>query len=79
MRAVQHRIESNAHPIVDVLIAQGRRGTWLAAQAGVSASYANLMIRGKRPAYPAFRAACALALGLDESVLFHNVDSEVAA
>lgn len=46
-------------------------GTWLAQRAGVSQSYASLMLRGKRPATPAFRRACADALGLPEEILFH--------
>lgn len=68
---MQHGIEPNAHPIYGLLRAQGRKGTWLAARTGVSQSYVSLMIRGKRPAYAAFRAACAAALGLPEQILFH--------
>jgi hypothetical protein len=61
-----------AHPIVGILHGQGRKATWLAGQANVSRSYASLMCNGRRPATPHFRAACAKALGLPESVLFHD-------
>lgn len=76
---MQHGTEPNAHPIYRVLQAQGRKGSWLAAKTGVSQSYVSLMIRGKRPAYPEFRAACAAALGgLPVEVLFHTDHSTVS-
>jgi hypothetical protein len=73
-----NRIESHAHPIAGILVAQGRKGTWLAAETGVSQSYASLMVRNKRPATAAFRVACAKALGLPEDVLFHKVTTTPA-
>jgi transcriptional regulator with XRE-family HTH domain len=53
-----------------VLDQQGRKLTWLAEKAGVSVSYASLMIAGKRPLTDEFRAAAAEALGVPEDVLF---------
>lgn len=53
-----------------VLEQQGRKLTWLAEKAGVSISYASLMIAGKRPLTPEFRTAAAEALGVPEDVLF---------
>lgn len=53
-----------------VLEEQGRQLTWLARKAGVSVSYASLMIAGKRPLTDEFKAAAAEALGVPEDILF---------
>ena len=61
-----------------VLDEQGRRLIWLARKAKVSASYASLMLAGKRPLTPEFKAAAAEALGVPEDLLF-PVEPERAA
>ncbi len=43
---------------------------WLARKAGVSVSYAWLMLRGQRPITSEFKAASADALGVPEALLF---------
>lgn len=43
---------------------------WLARKAGVSVSYAWLMLRGKRPMTTDFQAAAAEALGVPADLLF---------
>lgn len=53
-----------------VLEEQERSVSWLARRAGVSVSYAWLMLRGKRPLTPEFRKAAAEALGVPEDILF---------
>lgn len=53
-----------------VLEEQERTVSWLARKAGVSVSYAWLMLRGKRPVTPEFRKAAAEALGIPEDILF---------
>lgn len=53
-----------------VLDQQGRSLAWLARKAGVSVSYASLMLSGKRPLTDEFRRAAADALGVPEDILF---------
>lgn len=53
-----------------VLDQQGRSRAWLAREAGVSASYASLMLDGKRPLTDDFKAAAAKALGVPIDILF---------
>lgn len=50
--------------------------SWLARKAGVSVSYAWLMLQGKRPMTEAFRAAAAEALGVPEDILFAEAKAE---
>lgn len=44
--------------------------SWLARKAGVSVSYAWLMLKGQRPLTTEFRAKAAEALGVPEDLLF---------
>lgn len=70
-------------PIADrverVLEQQGRSIAWLARKAGVSVSYAWLMLRGERPLTEAFRAAAAEALGVPVDILFPAEPTEAAS
>ena len=66
-------------PVERVLSKQGRQLTWLAEKAGVSISYASLMISGKRPLTAEFRAAVAEALGVPEDILFPAKLEEAAS
>jgi len=61
---------STSTTVERVLEEQGRQLQWLARRAHVSVSYASLMISGKRPMTPEFRAAAAEALGVPEDILF---------
>lgn len=70
--------DRTAHPIVDLLREEGRTQTWLARKIGRSAEHTNRVLKGVHPATGAFRAACALALGRDESELFHPADTSIA-
>ena len=63
------------HPIVGVLREQGRTQTWLARRIGRTHEYVNRTLNGRHPAVPAFRAACALALGMGEDELFDQGDA----
>lgn len=60
------------HPIVAVLREQGRSQSWLARRIGRSHEHTNRVLNGVHPAVAEFRAACALALGMPESSLFHG-------
>lgn len=53
-----------------VLEQQGRSIAWLARKAGVSVSYAHLMLTGKRPLTDDFKARAAEALGVPTDLLF---------
>lgn len=53
-----------------VLEQQGRSLAWLARKAGVSVSYAHLMLNGKRPLTDDFKARAAEALGVPADLLF---------
>lgn len=53
-----------------VLAKQGRSIAWLARKGGVSVSYANLMLNGKRPLTDEFKTAAAEALGIPVDLLF---------
>lgn len=53
-----------------VLEQQGRSVAWLAGKAGVSVSYAWLMLNGKRPLTEAFKKAAVEALGVPADLLF---------
>lgn len=66
---------ARVHPIVGVLREQGRSQTWLAFKIGRSHAYVNRTLNGLHPAIPAFRAACAAVLGMDEDDLFHQGDA----
>ena len=66
---------ARVHPIVGVLREQGRTQTWLARRIGRTHEYVNRTLNGRHPAVPAFRAACALALGMGEDELFHQGDA----
>lgn len=59
------------HPILDVLADQGRKATWLAKRTGYSNEHLSRVFHRRLPATPTLRLACALALGLPESELFH--------
>jgi hypothetical protein len=73
------RETAREHPIVGVLIEDGRTQTWLARRTGYSAEYLNRVLKGHLPALPAFRAKCALRLGMPESALFHGGDVDHGA
>jgi hypothetical protein len=73
-----HPRRARPHPIAEVLAAQGRTKTWLARRVSemlgttVSPQHATMIVFGQRPARPAFRRACALALNLPEGLLFRG-------
>lgn len=60
------------HPIVRVLAERGLPQTWLAAQTEYSPFHLNRVIHKRLPAGAKVRRACARALGLPESDLFHD-------
>jgi transcriptional regulator with XRE-family HTH domain len=62
-----------------VLEQQGRSVAWLARKAGISVSYAWLMLQGKRPLTAEFKAAAAEALGVPEDMLFPTAPIEQAS
>lgn len=62
-----------------VLEQQGRSLAWLARKAGVSVSYAHLMLNGKRPLTDDFKTKAAEALGVPEDILFAASPAEAAS
>ena len=56
-----------------VLEQQGRSVAWLARKAGVSVSYAWMMLRGQRPLTTDFKSKAAEVLGVPEDMLFEPV------
>lgn len=58
-------------PIWKVMRHQRRDYLWLAARTGFSHSHIKAIATGRFPASADFRAKCAFALDLPESVLFH--------
>ena len=72
-------MERRSHPIVLVLREQGRAQTWLARRIGRTPEHLNRVLHGLLPATDDVRAACALALGMDETDLFladHSASEE---
>jgi hypothetical protein len=67
-----NRTDRRAHPIVAVLVDQGRTQSWLARRIGRSHEHTNRVLNGVHPATAEFRQACARALGVAEGVLFHG-------
>jgi hypothetical protein len=59
-------------PIWLILREQGRSMVWLARKIGYSHSHTKGVAIGLQPASARFRAACAVALDLPESVLFFD-------
>lgn len=65
------RKESTVEQNVErVLEEQGRSIAWLSRKAGVSVSYAWMMLRGQRPLTDEFKAKAAEALGVPADMLF---------
>lgn len=71
MLVVQQVTTGQGHPILEVLAARGLTQAWLAEQTEYSPFHLNRVFRKRLPAAPKVRRACARALGIDESVLFH--------
>jgi len=63
------------HPIWDILDHQGRSLQWLSRRARYSESHIWAIKGGRAPASAEFRARCADALDLPDSVLFHDGSS----
>lgn len=57
--------------ILEVLRQEGRSLVWLGRKTKYNANYLSQVFNGHSPSTPQLRAACALALGVDESLLFH--------
>jgi hypothetical protein len=76
---MQNRNGTESHPILSVMAEQGRRHTWLAKRVGYRPEYLSRIFHKHLPATPGVREACAQALGLPQSVLFHDSPSERAA
>lgn len=65
--------------IEQVLDKQGRSMAWLARKAGISVSYAWMMLKGQRPLTAEFKATASEALGVPEDLLFPASEPEAAA
>ena len=61
-----------------VMQEQGRRGTWMAEQTGVSPTFVTLVAQGKRKAPADFRRRAADALGVSEVELFPEAEAAAA-
>lgn len=64
--------QTQPHPIWQRMTDEGRRFTWLAKSTGYAPEHLSRVFHKKLPATETLRAACALALGLPESELFHT-------
>jgi hypothetical protein len=60
------------HPILRVLADQGRSMVWLGRQVDRHPKYLSQVFHGHEPAVASLRTACARALGVPESLLFHG-------
>lgn len=56
-------------PLGRILAEQGRKQTWLAEQAGLSKSYINFVVSGRRPLSRGSAALIAPLLGVDPADL----------
>jgi transcriptional regulator with XRE-family HTH domain len=71
----QPRIRADV--VLDVLARQERDQAWLSRRMGVSRSLVTRVLKGERPATPAFRARLSRALDLPEIVLFMEMPMHI--